>query len=460
MRPVRAYVLLIAAILLTAFAAGILTLTAARGLAPVDSVNVALVRANFEAATQPELVIDLGTLVPRIGGEELLDPDTALPHSHRYDFEQLAALVRYAQTCADAPVVSEPLSKALAWHRYDCRQAELPAAFFETPPFMHPGGQSFAALAADQLGVKEHWLHITEWRWGINPPRELLASLDRAALPALGDPLVLDRRHVLIAHGESRHSYSVYSRRAWDAFLADQPLVPHPAKDKDACVIREGHACWSRNDAPFFARLGRMTSSLLVLTLGSAVVAALLLFRRQAQQRFVLQTLTHELRTPVASLLVSVELLRERYDEEHVLRVVDDAQRLRRLTENSRAYLGSGKLNPTRVESAGDWVRDLAGSDAQVEVLQDGPVTADTYWLAMCLKNLIDNANKHGEKPVVVQVRRGERLSIEVRDQGTLGAASKNAGLGLGLDIVRRTLKHMGGKLDVREKPTRFTVTL
>ena len=111
----------------------------------------------------------------------------------------------------------------------------------------------------------------------------------------------------------------------------------------------------------------------------------------------------------------------------------------------------------TRVPSAGDWVREVVGSDAQVEVLQDGPVTADTWWLAMCLRNLVDNANRHGAAPVVVQVRCGERLVIEVRDQGTLGP-SKNAGLGLGLTIVERTLKSMRGTLAVREKPTRFII--
>jgi signal transduction histidine kinase len=477
----RAYALLIAVAVLTAFAAGALFLTAAHGLRPVEGVNLALTRAQFESGRVPELTLDFGALVPRIEGAQLLDPEAALPSSQRYSRDELRALVAYARACGPAPAVSGELSKTLAWHRFECGQGELPVDFFEAPPFMHPGGMSFVALGAERFGrewLAEHqrFLHITEWRWGVtNPARELLASAGRSALAAFAaaDPLVLDAQHVFIAHGETRPSYSVYARREWDAFIVDAPLLARVAAERDACVVREGRVCWARNDAPFFARLGRLTVSLLGLSLASAAVAAGLLVRRvraqrqeEERQRFVLQTLTHELRTPVASLLVSIDSLRAGFDalspggQEALLRVVDDAQRLRRLTEKSRAYLTRKEtlmLEPVGLPSVGDWVRERLGPSVGVEVQQDGPVTVDPYWLGLCLDNLVQNALNHGAPPVVVRVCRGERLTLEVRDGGTLGA-SRSPGLGLGLSIVRRAVAAMNGSLGRFEKPTRFII--
>ena len=92
------------------------------------------------------------------------------------------------------------LSKALTWHRFACEQGALPPSFFEAPPFMHPGGSSFASLGALRLGeawALEHQglLHATEWRkmTGLSPARARLAALSDAALLALASthPLVL-----------------------------------------------------------------------------------------------------------------------------------------------------------------------------------------------------------------------------------------------------------------------------
>jgi signal transduction histidine kinase len=494
---VRPYLLLIAVALLTAFAAGTLSFDLARGALPdaAMATGAAQLKAGFEAGREPTLLLDLGLLFPPGDGLKLLDPREALPQSQRYPADQLGALVKFADSCASSgPVTAPALAKALAWHRFECRGTELPPSFFESPPFLHPSGNSFAALGAARLGrpwalAHQRLFHVLEWEdpTGLEPSRALLATASRETLLALAaaEPLVLSAREVLIARAGSADAapgrrYAVYPRADWDAFLSRAPLLARPGQVGEACVEKEGSVCWVRNQAPYFTRLSRLTVALLALSLLSTVAAVALLLGRvkgqraeEERQRFVLQTLTHELRTPVASLLVSLESLRRDFDQlapeaqRDLLRVVDDAARLRRLVERSRAYLSSGpgapllSLSPSEVPSVQAFAAQALEpwrEQLQLKGGVDGPVFVDTWWVGTCLGILVENALAHGAPPVEVTVEKlGAELSVCVRDGGRLsGEKSPRAGLGLGLSIVRRALEAMGSRLEVSENPTRF----
>ena len=103
----------------------------------------------------------------------------------------------------------------------------------------------------------------------------------------------------------------------------------------------------------------------------------------------------------------------------------------------------------------------------------DAHVDADPYWLEMCVRNLLDNAFKHGKPPVILSlvVDRGE-VVLTTQDGGDLEPdkfsnflnpfqrASRADGLGLGLTLVHQVVNQMGGQLRFKTNPTRISLVL
>jgi signal transduction histidine kinase len=87
-------------------------------------------------------------------------------------------------------------------------------------------------------------------------------------------------------------------------------------------------------------------------------------YQQRRERQFILQLLTHELRTPIASLGLTVEMLRNQFDQlsedaQDVLwRLLADHQRLSQLTETSKGYLSTDKSEQfkTQTASLSDWL--------------------------------------------------------------------------------------------------------
>jgi signal transduction histidine kinase len=239
--------------------------------------------------------------------------------------------------------------------------------------------------------------------------------------------------------------------------------------------------------AQIFVYLGIIGVLLLVGTIVELLWRRVRFMKQQKEERaFVMQNLTHELRTPVAGLGLSVEQIRADFDtlpenlQSSFLRICDDVQRLKRVIEGSTQYLRSSTtpqdlfLKKKNIASVNDFVESvIARFDEPIEfapLAQDCSVNEDPYWFAICLQNIIQNALKHGKPPVRVEL--SPNLKISVIDSGNLHdvslaeltpAFSKGAhseGLGLGLSIVNRVIKEMGAKLTVHGAPTTFTIDL
>lgn len=206
---------------------------------------------------------------------------------------------------------------------------------------------------------------------------------------------------------------------------------------------------------------------------------------------------SHELKTPLASLLLTIEAL-QRLAAKHSLpegyrqrleRARAAGRRLDRLIvellDVSRVALGTLRLEPEPL--------DLAQLVAEVRERYEQRgrplrVTSETIvgrWdplrLDQVLTNLIDNAIKYGGgQPIdVVLKREGEHAVLRVIDRG-IGIAPENigrvfdrftrlvpareyGGFGIGLWIVRQIVEASGGRIDVASaagKGSTFTVTL
>ncbi len=223
--------------------------------------------------------------------------------------------------------------------------------------------------------------------------------------------------------------------------------------------------------------------------------------QNRAKDNF-LATLSHELRTPMTSILGWVQFLRsDGYSQEELeeaLQTIESSARLQaRLIDDmldvSRIILGKFEvdLRPTRISDVVEAVlttaRPVAAErdvklTAEIEE-RDSIVEADASRIQQVIGNILSNAIKFtppGKRVDLRVERRDSQLKISVTDQGEgiepsflpyvfdrlrqAEGASKRSGLGLGLAIARHIVELHHGEItaesDGKEKGAKFTVTL
>ena len=197
--------------------------------------------------------------------------------------------------------------------------------------------------------------------------------------------------------------------------------------------------------------------------------------RRLASLGEMSAVLAHEIRNPLASLKGNAQLLASSLPagekpRAKAERVVDEAVRLEKLTQDLLAFVRTGELARADVEPA-RLVRDAAASlpgEPQVEIDESAAPSTwslDGSRMREVLVNLLDNAVAAGP-PVRVRVAaQGGVLAIEVSDSGPGVPAEdrdkifepfftgKTRGTGLGLAIAKRVVELHGGTIRVDDAP-------
>jgi signal transduction histidine kinase len=208
--------------------------------------------------------------------------------------------------------------------------------------------------------------------------------------------------------------------------------------------------------------------------------------RRNEQHDAFINAVTHELKTPVASIRLYLETLQTRsvYEarrSEFYQIMLEDSDRLlatiEQVLRTGRAGTASRKLNLVPVEIRAVIQESLARACNLHKVppealqLEPGPpltIVGDRDDVRAAVANLIDNAVKYSGKDVRVRVEAsvedGRFVTVRVRDRGPGIAkselkqvfkrfyrvpgplASSVKGTGLGLFIVRSVAKRHGGR--------------
>jgi signal transduction histidine kinase len=226
--------------------------------------------------------------------------------------------------------------------------------------------------------------------------------------------------------------------------------------------------------------------------------------RLNQRQHAFLDAVTHEMKTPLASLRLYVDTL-ERHDPERSQRVEflnRMQQDLARLDQTVDQVLTAARAEDTGrhtkrepvalmslLERCIGEVRQRHDLPAEaVQLASDAPQTVygNPSELSVVFRNLLENAVKYSDEPVEVRVRvhanGGDRVDVDISDRG-IGIARVElrkifqrfyrvgrdvqrtaAGLGLGLFIVRNLVRRQGGRVvalsEGAGRGSRFVVTL
>jgi signal transduction histidine kinase len=183
----------------------------------------------------------------------------------------------------------------------------------------------------------------------------------------------------------------------------------------------------------------------------------------------LLAAASHELRTPLARVRMAVELMKERADPQRKRELEQDIAELDSLIEEillaSRLDAGTGLEAAETVDLLALAAEEAARFDVQVTG-ESLTLRGDVRLLRRMVRNLLENAGRHGAPPVTLSLR-GRELAVCDAGPGVPVAERERIfepfyrgarGSGLGLSIVRQIARRHGG--EVRCEGNCFVVRL
>jgi signal transduction histidine kinase len=226
----------------------------------------------------------------------------------------------------------------------------------------------------------------------------------------------------------------------------------------------------------------RWEGSTFLVLLGVGALSIAVLHWRDVRKARALQalfaSLTHELKTPLASMRLQAEVIRDLIaDESHdhdqltalTTRLIQDTRKfeyeLDKGLQLSRVE-AQGPLTLAQVD-LGRFLRKLAGRQGQqIEVTGEAVVLADEMALDMVFRNLLENTARHNPKSSGVRIvlnADGTNVMCRYDDQGApFGGDRRNLGelfykheskrgTGIGLYLVKQLMKAQHGRMTLSE---------
>lgn len=419
---------------------------------------------------------------------KLLTPASMLPQTAKYPLKDIQRLYQLSKSCSGKLPLSPLITEPLVFTRALCKGTKLGTRWFSRSGLIHPGGGTYAARYVEKYPDKfeslKKFMHIQE-RQNLENDKLLsrLKHMDNEAITALisGASMFVEQDELWLRRGDKYYLYD-------DSILKNNAeiagLTFTLSSQGSTCFVQRGNICWDVEDHSEVLRI-----SMIVLVIANILlVIGWALYRWNSKKQelksrmLVLQILTHELRTPIASLSLTVEGFRREFEHlpesvyDEFRRLCEDTRRLRQLAEASKDYLQSDNqpLATEWIPSVQDWLEFKIEEEFEpgIEFIinQDIAAKVNVYWLGTCIDNLIRNAVKYGVAPVTLELNTSDKsLTFKVIDNGDLshkdwGQLRKpfvsKSGLGLGLTIVESMVGKMGGKMTLVGPPTTFILEI
>jgi hypothetical protein len=472
--------------------------------------EISKIQQDFRKLTPSLVVINLSSMYPSRDYFQLIHPISI------YSKNNLVAQDTYLSK--DCSRVTERMSRLAfdkneIWEDFRCKRiSKLPPNFFEASPLIHDSGISYAYLAflsGREPFINSEWIkgninlfHVSELKslplTSLEGNFKILSRLNKKDYEEIvsGKKDIIGSEYYLVKYDEDQDiEYHVFAKAQFENFLKDRSFFVRPYQVGISCFYQKENLCFekdSRNILQFFRQSSILIflSSMMVLFFISIILFQKIKLQKHEEERkkHALRVLTHELRTPITNLLLLVESINKQSDIipanilDDFLKIEGEVYRLKRLAEKSTSYLQTheGKslialVNnevPEIFNLLFEMTDDFRGKGVEfIRPVEDQAFFIDSYWLNICLKNLIENALVHGEGPVVVKADiEKDILRIFVTDSGKCpyesldemlksDRAGKNStGLGLGLSIVSKIISEMKGKIVFSKDPTTFTL--
>jgi signal transduction histidine kinase len=407
--------------------------------------------------------------------EGLIRPGSLYPAFNNMSVAAMSSLYRYRRQCSGeldgVPAATREFEQA------QCNKTVLPDAWFATHS-VHPLGGSYAwhylAGHPESAPALQRFLHVRE-----RP--DALAGLGHLSDDNL-DAIVSGQHWLLQGQTlwwQYQQVWRSYAPAVWQPLARQAGLALSVPGQR--CDLPLGSIC--ANPIPTFDNWWRWLLAAATLVVVLALTYVWWQRRRlQSRQQFILQMLTHELRTPIANLGNIVESFRHDFDALPASaqigfgRLADGVQRMRQLADASRHYLSIAGANdrlevPTLV-TLSDWLAALTERHEGLQFCldQDRRLLLPVHCVELCLDNVLSNARHYGKPPIRLRVgwRKGW-LRLTVSDAGVLAkyklshmrrSSASASGMGVGLAIVRRVMRPLKGKIRLGGPPTTFTLEL
>lgn len=363
------------------------------------------------------------------------------------------------------------------------------------PRGVGPATAALSVLAANRL-VRRTW-----WESVFNAGNVLVA----ASLAALVGAIGADTSHLQDARAAAAALLYVVA----NLIASVVPAALHSGRPYFALLNQTFTASWTAS-----LTLAACAVSIAVLSIEAPVVAALplivlpLIYRMNlaildqskandqlagvlAAQRRFLTDVSHQVATPLATIMTNLSILRRanRKADHAIEDSVSEAERMKRMLTRLRALAHADEDVPLRrelvdlAELTADIVRAYAaqagtsGVGLVTEVRVPGQISGDKDLLREAVANLVDNAVRFSPPggAVTLRVARGPAgPSIDVIDSGPGIDEERlprlferfqrsDSGSGLGLAIARRVVERHGGTINVqttRGEGSTFTIEL
>lgn len=420
----------------------------------------------------------------------LLLSNSQYPDFSQLKWQEIQKLWQARQNCrVDQPYQANAnLKDAIEFELALCQKRPLADSWFNkqlnNKALLHPSGGSFAdryLASLDQTTANsflvQHQNQLTLANKA-HPLHPLLSELEPKGVDALlsGYRAYLSKKNTLWLNNES--GWKAIAVNQWQP-LAQAMKLQIVNSPTASCSFRYSNLCLNITTPE--SQWSRWALALCSLIITYLVFRSLHQRRQDTKERqFILQLLTHELRTPITSLGLTVELFRDQFDnlndhtQQAVWRLMADHQRLAQLTETSTGYLttNSDVQFPRQRADITDWLDHCLGKyQLPYSINEEHELELPYYWLGICLDNLIKNAQQHGKGEITIDVQVDKVLRIQVSDRGhfpnfiqrwfnIVPPSSRQANMGIGLTIVSRLMKKMGGRLICQRKPTRCILEL
>jgi signal transduction histidine kinase len=365
------------------------------------------------------------------------------------------------------------------------------------PPGVGPATAAVSVLAGNRM-VRRSW-----WESVFNAGNVLAAASLAALVGAIGTDLGTAQ--------DARAAAAALIYVVVNLLVAVAPAALHSGRPYIALVKQAASASW-----PASLTLAACAVSIAVLSIEAPVAAALplivlpLIYRMNlailaqakandqlagvlAAQRRFLTDVSHQVATPLATIMTNLSILRRASRSGTSGQAIEDsvaeAERMKRMLGRLRSLAHADEDVPLRrelvdlAELTADVVRAYAaqagtsGVGLVTEVMAPARISADKDLLREAVANLVDNAVRFSPRGADVTLRVARGLagpSLDVIDSGPGIEEDRlprlferfqrsDSGSGLGLAIARRVVERHGGTIHVqttRGEGSTFTIQL